>query len=150
MDYPDGIDLTWLAIDGQGFVAAFTTGGCGPIPTSVVCQGDLAYDAFYQAFEYLPKVGDAQILVDSNGWRDTMWAEKGVYAYDWTDVHRVAAADIHAYELLVAPTHPIKAAQLPVGLTEILKDVHFPAVMFYESKRLRVGRHLPCTEGPMR
>jgi hypothetical protein len=149
MNYPDGIDLYWLGVDGEGFVAALSTGGCGPIPMSIACQGDLAYDAFERAFDDLPKIGDAQTLIATNS-DHKMLAEKGFYAFDWTDVHRVAAAEIHAYELFAAPAHPITVAQLPLGLAEILKDAHIKPVTFRTSTRLPVSRYLTCAVGRRR
>jgi hypothetical protein len=41
---------------------------------------------------------------------------RGLFVYDWTDVHRTVAAAIGAYELVAIPDMPIGFDELPVAL----------------------------------
>jgi hypothetical protein len=41
------------------------------------------------------------------------WARRGLYAYDWADVHRPSRHHSHCYELIAAPIVEARVEQLP-------------------------------------
>jgi spore maturation protein SpmA len=53
MNFPEEIDLVWLAVDEVGNLAAMITGGAGPIPSGVLAHGDKVLD-IEQALLALP------------------------------------------------------------------------------------------------
>jgi hypothetical protein len=117
-----GIDYEWLAIDGDGHVGVFTSAGAGPIPRWFA--DDRAWcDAVLDVVASLPARGTFRLEVPdastTPGLRDwKRWAEVGLFAYDWADIHRPTVAHSRCYELIAAPTTPIDARVLPAALRE--------------------------------
>jgi hypothetical protein len=107
------IDLPWVAVDATGRLAVFTTGGEGPVPASAL-QALAAAEAVVAE---LSIVGGSNLLVDYP-WPDDFvaFAERGLYAYDWCDAHRTAAAAKGCYELVAVPLRPVFIGDLPEGL----------------------------------
>src|SRR5262245_34687608 len=104
------IDLSWVAVDSAGRLAVFTTAGEGPVPASAL-QASAAAQA---AVAELPVVGGNKLLVDYPRPDDFVaFAERGLYAYDWCDAHRTAAASSGCYELVAVPLRPVLVAELP-------------------------------------
>lgn len=103
------IDLPWVATDASGRLAIFTTAGEGPVPPSAL-QVSAAAEA---AVAQLPVVGGSELLVRYSRPDDFLaWAERGLYAYDWRDVHRANAQRTGCYELVAKPLCPM----LMIGL----------------------------------
>jgi hypothetical protein len=118
----DGIDVAWLASDSVGHVAAFITGGAGPIPAAAL--GSLEY-AESQALA-LPDLGALHLHVQvPHSDSFVALAKKGVFVYDWPDpgTERGAAG---AYQLAASPACPLRlvSAYLPACV------VHFPDSVF--------------------
>lgn len=111
--YPDGIDCVWIATDRAGHLAAFATGGAGPIPQAVL-----------------------EI------------AERGIFAYDWSDVHRTRRDEIGAYELIAAPANPIDISRLPQEFADLVASNKLGSIVFDSEKRLDVRKELSCIERP--
>jgi hypothetical protein len=116
MDYPHQIDFVWLASDPDGQLAAMITAGCGPMP-----------DALLAAFEELPnlegrmcdlpRIAEAILLVDvPNPASYRELSEKGLFVYDWTDIHRSKSQHIDAYELVARPSVTLRLDELPPDL----------------------------------
>jgi len=60
-------------------------------------------------------------------------AERGLYAFDWTDAHRVSSAERNVYKLVAEPSQPLNVAQLPDSLRRLGRatkiqgeGAHFP------------------------
>lgn len=106
-------DTTWLATDEDGCVGVFFTGGQGPIrETSFIGASDqfmiedllLGLHKSSQSKLHIPfKRPDDYVAM----------AERGLYAFDWTDTHRTSSEDRNVYELVAEPSQPLKVAQLP-------------------------------------
>ncbi len=41
IEYPSGLDVEWIAVDGKGRVGVFTTAGAGPVPKAYLESGTL-------------------------------------------------------------------------------------------------------------
>ena len=107
------IDLPWVAVDAAGRLAVFTTAGEGPVPASAL-QASAAVEAVVAE---LSVVGGSKLLVDYPRPDDFVsFAERGLYAYDWCDAHRTAAASKGCYELVAVPLRPVLIGELPEGL----------------------------------
>lgn len=78
-------DVGWVATDAVGQVAVFTTDGPGPVP-------DFAMPSVENSEEFvlsLPEVSDvdrADAKVGANAFVEV--SKRGLFAYDWSDVHR--------------------------------------------------------------
>ncbi len=116
-----GIDSTWFALDADGHVGVFTTGGEGPVPPWL----DPAWaDAVFDELVTLAARGAHRLVTKDRSpsryadpfqtWK--RWADRGFYAYDWSDVHRAPAARLHRYELIASPTRPIGVEPIPEAL----------------------------------
>ena len=143
--YPLGIDLAWLAVDRGGHVAAFITGGEGPIPINLLDPDVLTDDDIEQRILSMPPVSLVRITrpgVESNSFAAI--AERGLYVYDWTDVHRTATEEVHVYELVAAPTSPLKIAELPAELASVAALNAIPTADFVTAITLDVCQSVRC------
>jgi hypothetical protein len=115
-----GIDYAWPAIDEDGHVGVFTSAGSGPIPRWFAddrawCDAVLdAVASLHPRCTFRLEVPDAPRAPGLRDWK--RWAEVGLFAYDWIDVHRPAVAHSRRYELIAAPTEPIDAQTMPAAL----------------------------------
>jgi hypothetical protein len=107
------IDLTWVAVDAAGRLAVFTSAGEGPVPESALQTSAAAEFAVAE----LPIVGGSKLLVNYPRPDDFVaFAERGLFAYDWCDAHRTAAASTGCYELVAVPLRPVQINELPAKL----------------------------------
>ena len=91
IQYPTGIDTIWIACDRDSRVAAFITGGEGPIPHDALSQTQCAPD-IESSLLLLPSTSEAHLLVHFP--RPSSFlelAKRGLFVYDWQDVHSTAA-----------------------------------------------------------
>ena len=117
----DGLDLLWLAVDGAGHLGAFVTAGQGPIPSSAL-PAALGEPWLEGELSALPLRGAATLLVkngDMSSW--TRLAERGLYAFDWQDVHRSSKQSRHSYDLVALPPQPLRVEALPARLAAIAR-----------------------------
>ncbi len=122
-----GIDCAWLAVDSLGQVAVFTTAGEGPIPESAL-QGIESAEELAHA---LPVRGDAELLAALKRPDDYLsFARRGLFAYDWSDVHRTSAKAIHAYELIARPRSALRVNELPDELGALAASTCLDGIVF--------------------
>jgi hypothetical protein len=124
MNYPEQIELVWLAVDNAGNLAVMITGGAGPIPSDVSAHGDKVL-GIEESLLALPLLGAASIHIQvPNPSSFKALGERGLFVYDWTDVHRTTASALEAYELVASPsacldldslTEDLKALAAPIG-----------------------------------
>ncbi len=143
--YPRDLDWVWLATDGDGRVAAFVTAGEAPIPA-------LAMEIQFRDSAHLEAAAAA--LPTSSGTRTfgtpgdidsfVELARRGLFVYDWQDVHRPVREETGAYELVAAPTTPSRAAELPPLLRVAAMSVRLPKVRFDETPLVDVRGHAAC------
>lgn len=123
MDYPHQTDCVWLATNSSGQLAAMITAGEGPIPGSV-----LAHDFDLMDIESvlldLPVIGEAR-LIDQVPDPSSFLAlsRRGLFVYDWTDLHRTHAEAVRAYELVSVPSIQASLRTLPAELRGVACDV---------------------------
>ena len=145
--YPAGTDCVWLALDQDNHVAAFTTGGSGPIPLKVLEFGEGPADEIEVRIKELPLASAARLLVSLKRPDDFVdFAERGIFAYDWSDVHRMERDEICAYELVAAPSSPINVGQLPSKIAAFAERNKIEGVVFATTQRIDVRKSLNCIE----
>lgn len=111
-EYPNQIDCAWLAIDSAGNVGAFITAGIGPVPAIALSE---AYGQILDVEDWiqaLPITSNVNSRRDAPGHKAfDKFAERGLYAFDWTDVHKVGDY-VGSYERVAAPTRPLSVREL--------------------------------------
>jgi hypothetical protein len=144
--YPEGEDWVWIAADSQGQVGAFVTGGLGPIPIELIQVSEIE-DVEARLAE-LPRITTAKLLVRLPRPNDFIEvAERGFFAYDWSDVHRAKSAEIGSYELIAAPSQPVSLVQLPAAVARIAAQITLGDTLFGAAETLDVRRYITCIEG---
>jgi hypothetical protein len=109
----EGIDAAWLAVDALGQVAIFTTAGEGPIPETALASVETVEKSVWSFAE----VSGYELHTSAKRPDDFIaFAKRGLFAYDWSDAHRVASKCLGGYELQAQPSSPLHLAQLPALL----------------------------------
>jgi len=94
----------------------------------------------------LPRTSGARTLV-SYKWLDDFVAiaERGIFAYDWSDVHRTLQDAIGVYELIAVPSKPIRVVDLPCDIAALTTGGKLD-MTFDGANRLDVRRLTNCVE----
>jgi hypothetical protein len=136
------LDLDWFALDAQGAVGHFTTGGCGALPRSVAASWE-DVEAARAYLLALPETTSA--IVNPNRpatiplfpsvrpepaaqlrpWTAT--AARGMYAYDYIEDRKRRP---RPYLLVARPQLPLTADELPPDVREILARTVLRDVVF--------------------
>ena len=128
--YPEGTDAEWFGIDAKGFLARFTTGGTGPFPKTALTS---KLPLFYETNE-LDVICDAKMLVKLPRPDDfSDLSKRGIYGYDWTDVHRSKKDQLEKYELISKPNTPILYEEIRGFFNENNPIVFFESIEFQNS-----------------
>lgn len=112
-----GYEFDWLASDGDGHVALFSTAGGGYAPEAFLAdtcssnQGNHGLVALHQR-AVCARVKPPVV----NTWK--MAAERGLFAFD-------GDPDGGPYYLVAAPEVPATAAQFPAIVVDVLRDLEF-------------------------
>jgi hypothetical protein len=119
---PDQLDRVWLAIDSTWRLAAMVTAGRGPIPASLLAM-PLAADV-EQILLRLPIIGRGLLAMQMPDPTSFLkLSERGLFVYDWTDIHRTRVEYKQAYELVCSPTVRLDREGLPAELDDLAFDV---------------------------
>jgi hypothetical protein len=106
--YPtEGLDVSWLGVDRDGYMGVFITGGWAPIPTVALRQDALSITKIEPLILEMPRVSAADSKVaapDISAFIDL--AERGFFVYDWVDECAVASG-YGAYGIEAVPRNPI-------------------------------------------
>ncbi len=113
-----GFEYDWLATDGDGHVALFSTAGGGFAPAEFLSDTE-AHDVALDAILLLPESTSARFAPDVtagvvNTWR--LVAERGLYAFD-------ADPNGGPYRLVAAPLSATKSNSLPERVAAIVARV---------------------------
>ena len=141
-DEEPGLDLDWFALDAQGNVAHFTTGGCGALPRSAAASRDdlkRVHDYVLSLQEMgagllnedwlkgLRLVPTARIEPRHSFREWTASAARGLYAYDFIEDQRRRP---RPYRVVARPEVPLKADELPPEIREIVGRTVLHDVVF--------------------
>jgi hypothetical protein len=125
-------DRDWFAVDGIGQLAAFVTAGQGDVPTHLLSRyGEL--QQLSDNIESLPLRAGYELLHNYPRPDDFIdYARRGIYAYDWMEVHMTANRKQHYY-LIARPESPLILGELPPQLQDSFLLVRFPGLRFTDS-----------------
>jgi hypothetical protein len=146
--YPEGVDCVWLASDRAGYLGAFVTGGTGPIPIYWLNHKSIQIEDVEEVICQLPKISDARMLVTIK--RPDSFIElasKGIFVYDWRDVHRTTTERLNIYEPVTVPSSPMTSDMLPAGLSSMAKALCFKNVTFADNQPIDARMHANCRDG---
>jgi hypothetical protein len=143
--YPEGLDYVWLALDAKGHLGAFTTAGVGPIPLQALNNEVGPIDCLEDAVLELPKISEARLLATSGDLSSFVaLAERGLFVYDWDDVHQTRQNRTNKYELQVAPHNPLRAGSLPKELALFVASVRLGDVDFSDCLSVDPRVYMEC------
>jgi len=128
--YPQQVDCVWLAIDTNGQIGAFFTGGEGPIPSSAMAAA-IADPDLEAELNTLPIISNAQMIVRYK--REVSFIElgkRGLYVFDWNDVHRTSSKRTNQYALVCEPSEPLLLRTLPSHLKVIAETTRLSDAVF--------------------
>jgi len=144
--YPYELDCVWLASDRDGNVGAFVTGGVGPIPVLCLDPERFPVEDIEARILELPVASTARLVVTLKRPDDFVsFAQRGLFAYDWSDVHRVRSEAIHAYEQIAVPEAPLKVADLPAEMLPLVIGIVLD-VAFERASRIDLTGQVDCRE----
>jgi len=142
-NYPDGEDYAWLAVDVAENIAVFTSAGMGPIPLSVLADREHADEAEHQ-IRLLPEICRCPFLVVLPSTEYFVGiARRGLFAYDWQDVHRTVGFT-RQYELLAKPDVPVKLESMPPSVAAIARKARLDSVRFADSPTIDLRKLVAC------
>jgi hypothetical protein len=112
-------ELDWFAVDNKGQLGIFTAVMNAPIPDKVKSSYE-NYKDLRQRIELTPKITSAIVVTREKGnFRDwTAYADKGLFAFDFQDIHRTDKKN--HYDLIAKPTRPLTIDEL--HLPSLLAD----------------------------
>jgi hypothetical protein len=143
-EFPRGFDWVWLACDRDDHVAAFITGGAGPIPTAIL-ESSLPAEESEALIRRLAPTTTAHASISHGGVESFIaLAQRGVFVYDWQDVHRPSARYTHLYELVAAPREPVRVELFHGELAQLSRIVRLDNASFADEMAVDVCRHTQC------
>jgi len=134
------IDCAWLACDKLGRLAVLITAGCGPIPAAVFDGPVDIFDVEERlwALPYNGSVGLTNFSGDVPSFK--ILAERGLFVFDWSDIHKVGANQTNAYELMATPSAPRFLDDLADDLRRTAERVRLE-VDLTQTEWLTIGPH---------
>jgi len=110
------IDCAWLACGTLGRLAVLITAGRGPVPAAVF-EGQIDIFDIEEQLGALPYNGAVRLRLSAKDVPSfTALAERGLFAFDWSDIHKVGANQTNAYELMAVPSASRHLLDLPDDL----------------------------------
>jgi hypothetical protein len=143
--YPEGIDCVWLASDRDGHIGAFITAGAGPIPVDALNSERLDVEDIEERVCSLPRISTARLLVRVKRPESFIaMAERGLFVYDWSDVHRTAREELRGYEPVAVPVNPVSTDGLGDELAASFAGIELKDVAFSDGHVLDIRKHMDC------
>ena len=143
--YPVGIDCGWLGEDSLRNIGIFITAGVAPIPIHALAISGIAVEDVEALVLDLPKIGEAELLINVPSPDSFIGlAERGLFVYDWQDVHCAHQDATGAYVAVAIPSKPIKSNELSGILAVIATTTVFEKETFLNSKQINVNNWFEC------
>lgn len=146
-DYPEQLDCVWLAVDSDGHVGVFITAGIGPISEAILGQ-QFPICEIESELTKLPEIAEVNLMADfpfSDSFMEL--AKRGLFVYDWQNAHRRRSEVKLGYDLVAAPTYPIKIKEIPSGLINLAMTSALRKHIFSKDKLINVESEFPCLSG---
>jgi hypothetical protein len=146
--YPVNWDCAWIASDRHGHLGVFFTAGLGPIPVEAMNNKYMNVDEIEGRLHSLERISGFSLLRETTQSEIlTNLAERGLFVYDWSDLHRFEYARINAYELQAKPLNSIKIDSLPDDIKSLLEGLCLDQLSFEDTPILDIRAHRICREG---
>ena len=147
-EYPSQIDCVWLASDGVGNLAVFSTAGIAPVPAIALSQ---AYGSILDVEEWVQLLPLTSRVSHQHGILGQVafdeFAQRGLYAFDWTDVHRTGNY-LHAYEKVASPTRPLSVNALTGKLANCGSQLVLNTIDFSSTAAVNIKAVMACISSP--
>jgi hypothetical protein len=144
MIYPTGFDCIWLASDKSGNLAAFVTAGLGPIPITIANDDSQSIEDLETRLMEWPEISDAILLTKVKRPDDFVnMSRRGLFVFDWTDIHRTRKEAIEAYELVAKPSTPLHTEQLPFDKRHSMSIIELEGIEFGSTSVLQTQFLVP-------
>jgi hypothetical protein len=139
----EGIDCTWISVDGSGNVGAFVTAGFGIIPSGVLLRDNPPVEDIEEIIFELPVSSGCNLITNVIRPDDFIEiSERGFFVYDWTDIGRKSVDFKGAYEKVSEPLNPLKVNQLPDKLRVAVTDFPLDQIYFNTSNLISISTAL--------
>ena len=146
-EYPDGLDCFWVGTDSIGNVGLFVIAGMAPIPLLALSN---AYGNMLDLEDWLlplPIISEAQVTEGYASMdEDIGWARRGIFAFDWSDIHRTRSQELRGYERIAMPTQPLHVGELQGVLRNCATVVTIPDADFHRDAVVKI----PASMNPVR
>ncbi len=145
MSYPKGLDCVWLATDSQCSIAIFITAGEAPVPSHLLQKNTSLLGAEELVWK-LPERTEARILVKAKRPDDYLaFAKRGLFVYDWTDIHRTQSSSINMYEMVAQPVKACSLDNISSELASCIVKIAVKNFMFSENSTIDISTYIECT-----
>lgn len=147
IEFHSGLELDWIGLDQNRKIGLFSSAGLGPVPASFVNElTDAEYDRLMDLIMNLPEIGISRSpsggAVSCDFFRRI--GNRGLFVYDFQDIHRESIRESGVYELQAIPSAPHQLDFTGTGCHDIiskavlLEDTVFGDGCFLDP-RLRVS-----------
>lgn len=144
--YPEGVDCVWIGSDRDGRLGVFVTGGEGPIPALALDAKRIPVEEIEGRLLGLPPTTLGRIIVALKRPDDFLeLARRGLFAYDWSDVHHTQSENSGKYEQIAVPETPLMWATLPAEIASLLAGITF-SLAFPQENLIDARKALQCRE----
>lgn len=109
-----GWEFDWYCLDRRGFVAVLTTAGRGHISESFFQTSVHEYNVIITALVSRETCKAVRVTAESGNFSDwQFYAQHGLFAFDFQDVHRTSARARNGYDLIYKPVRAVHQSELP-------------------------------------
>lgn len=147
LEYPSGFEMAWIAADSSGKLGAFITAGKGPIPKEILQNIFVEPVLIEDVLLELPVIG----LSDVNGSPYSHpvesfveLGERGIFVFDWHDLHVPIKFRKGGYEKCASPSNPIYTGELVSPLKELSNLIQFKELLFEEVYLVKPELYYDC------
>jgi hypothetical protein len=141
MPYPSGSDLTWLAIDENGYIGAFMTNGDGPLPVPVLQLDEGRLEVIENDIYELDEIS---LSVEIDNFSRPSFSRdmnlRGLFSFDWMYIGKEAGVR-YMYGRISAPTRPLLHCELPQKLRSGSAIHHFVGANFEKHEFICSSRY---------
>ena len=143
-DYPKGIDCVWIGADRNGRLGVFVTGGEGPIPALALRSDRTPVEDIESLLLQLPSSTSSRLVIPLKRPDDFMeLAQRGFFAYDWSDIHRTRNEATGGYELIAVPEVPLVRGEVPSAIASLVEGLELN-VDFAVAGEVDAGKEVQC------
>jgi len=143
--YPYDFDIVWVCADLRGSLAAFVTAGRGPVPEIILSEWGEGIGEIESVILNMVKSLEASIIgsyLDETSFRDL--SERGLYVYDWSDIHRSISQYSKKYEKVALPQKALFLSDVDPLAREKLRTIVTLETYFSDQDAIGPETHVAC------